>query len=721
MEATNRLIEAVREYKAGKKEAFNTLYEESKKYVYACIAKVMDGNDNEQDAIHDIMQDTYVEISRNISQQGEEEKFLSWAGKIATRKCYAYLKKNKKYVLLNEEDNTLEELSDSDEIIPEAVIQDKEKQRLLREIIEKQLTPMQKLCIIGYYYNEQKQSEIAKALGIPENTVKTNLSRAKAKIKEGVLDLEKNKGTKLYSVAPLLLLLFTEEVQAAVVPAKVSADVVSAVSNTVTATAEAVSTSAVTTTTGTAATGLKGFVGKIAAASLKAKLVAGIAAVATVASVVVAVLSGVGTSWEEEYKKYLLSGRDDITFDLNDFDEDGEPELVLNTFGGEIVVCGREDLKEYKGEHIILAAEQEAGVIYKFGYGMESNEILVIRDRELNINGHTAKIKTPHIYRYEDGVMEEAECLVVGFYAPEGTDIFEWDYSKYNLLEDESENIEKNEGLKFIHETEEEINEIGFTRVDESSIDERIAEFKENGNRKRKRHIILSDYYEENETEEDENSGDDEETEDEELTEEVVEKEFDDGFWKTDEAEENYMILVRFITATKRGENLAGQKIEASDKLGWGLIASLAADNFFDAGYPLDKYLPEKEATGVYSSAFDEVNIAKYIKEVFGIDSTYTDEDCRNDKTGYFCFAEAEYANVDLCEVDSTKRDQNISDYTPADYTVEGVITLGDYSDVDRTEVVYGTSYKYTMCLKRNVESPFGFRFESIEYEAVEK
>ena len=117
--------------------------------------------------------------------------------------------------LLNEEDDSFDNLSDSDNIIPEEILQSKEKQRLLREIIDTELTEMQKLCIVAYYYNELKQSEIAKELGIPENTVKTNLSRAKARIKEGVLTLEEKKGIRLYNIAPFMLLLLSDEMQAA--------------------------------------------------------------------------------------------------------------------------------------------------------------------------------------------------------------------------------------------------------------------------------------------------------------------------------------------------------------------------------------------------------------------------------------------------------------------------------------------------------------------------
>lgn len=162
----------------------------------------MKGNDNALDIISDIMQETYVEISRSITQL---------------------------------ENDTFDTLSDSDEIIPETVMQDREKQRLLREIIDNSLTEMQKLCIIAYYFQEQKQSEIANELGIPENTVKTNLSRAKQKIRDGVLELEKKNGTRLYSVAPFLLLLFKEEVDAAVVPDAVTAGVYTAIRQSVAA------------------------------------------------------------------------------------------------------------------------------------------------------------------------------------------------------------------------------------------------------------------------------------------------------------------------------------------------------------------------------------------------------------------------------------------------------------------------------------------------------
>ena len=263
MEPTKELRQAVSDYRAGRAETFTAIYEGSCRYIYTCIHKVMAGNDNEQDIISDIMQDTYVEISRSIQKLDNEGSFLSWAGAIATRKCYAYLRKNKKCVLLEGED-TLENLADDDNIIPEEIMQDREKQRLVREIIDTQLTEMQRLCIVAYYYNEQKQSEIAKELGLPENTVKTYLSRAKAKIRDGVLVTEKKQGIRLHTIAPLLVVMLKEEVSACEIPEEVSKKVASIIPR---------------------LAGKKGVAGKLASASVKAKLMAGTVSVVALCAI----------------------------------------------------------------------------------------------------------------------------------------------------------------------------------------------------------------------------------------------------------------------------------------------------------------------------------------------------------------------------------------------------------------------------------------------------
>lgn len=410
MEPTNNLKQAIKDYKSGNSQAFDILYLESKKYVYTCIYKVMVGNDNVYDATEEIMQETYLEICKSIAQLENEERFLQWAGMIATRKCYAYIKKNKKYVLVDEEDNTFDTLATNENIIPESIFQDKEKQRLIREIIEKELTEMQKLCVIAFYYNGQKQSEIAKELGIPENTVKTNLYRARVKIEKGIYAVEKRDGIRLHSVAPFLLLLFIEDVQAAEVPQEITKNVLESISGLTTTGA---------TTSSAATAGVKGAAGKAVTTSIKVKVIGGVVGLGVLGAIGTGiylmnqqpeevlndtsysqeaeapqvdesmddVIEAVKTeaedvsdglpfeegTWQLAYYKCLmgdLSRGDKEGFDLHDFDGDGVPELLI----------GSEDEVEYNrfadGKTQNIELENNLVSMNGIGYGEKASQII---------------------------------------------------------------------------------------------------------------------------------------------------------------------------------------------------------------------------------------------------------------------------------------------------------------------------------------------------------
>jgi len=209
------LQNAVESFSNGKKESFNQIYNLSYKYLHTCVIHVV----KDEDMAMDVLQETYLEVSKSIVQLKNKEGFLNWTAAIANRKCYAYLRKQKDILLyVNKDDETgdfFDNIPDNEEFIPETVLQNREKQRLVKEIIYG-LTDIQRLCVIGFYYNEQKQDEIAEELGIPVNTVKSHLNRAKAKIKAAVVELDEKKGTRLYSMAPFMLLFFRKEVQACV-------------------------------------------------------------------------------------------------------------------------------------------------------------------------------------------------------------------------------------------------------------------------------------------------------------------------------------------------------------------------------------------------------------------------------------------------------------------------------------------------------------------------
>ena len=215
MKTPQELVKKIELVKEGDLSTFTEVYEGSYKYLHTCVIHIV----KNEDVAQDMLQDTYIEIFKNISQLKQPEDFLSWASTIANRKCYAYIKKDRDILVderTDDEGNEIdffESVSDDESFIPENIFDNKAKLDIIRRIID-DLSDVQRACVIGFYYNEQKQDEIAEQLGIPVNTVKSHLNRAKAKIKEAVGDVEKKQGIKLYSFAPFMLLLFGYEAKA---------------------------------------------------------------------------------------------------------------------------------------------------------------------------------------------------------------------------------------------------------------------------------------------------------------------------------------------------------------------------------------------------------------------------------------------------------------------------------------------------------------------------
>ncbi len=202
MSCSKELKDAIVRYKIGDEEAFSVIYEESKVYIAACIRNALADNYDREEIILDTMQETYLEISRNIDQLENADSFLNWAAVIAKRKAYALLKKDDRYVLVDE-NGKFEKQEDTNSSLPEDIVIDKEKQEIIREAIDKELTQDEKDCVVGYYYNDMKQKDIAKQLEMPKNTVVSNIFRAKSKLKlalRGVLVL-----AAVASIALLLL------------------------------------------------------------------------------------------------------------------------------------------------------------------------------------------------------------------------------------------------------------------------------------------------------------------------------------------------------------------------------------------------------------------------------------------------------------------------------------------------------------------------------------
>lgn len=206
----NNMTWLVQRARANDQQALAEIYEISSPAVYKAIRVLI----KDEDTVYDILQDTYVKAFTRLDQLQDAEKLIPWLKMIANNRAKDWLKKSKPVFFTDisgteEEDNVSFEESIEDvrsDMNPEMSMDEKEVRRLVMEILD-QLPEDQRIVIGMFYYEEMPVKDIAAALEVSENTVKSRLSYGRKKIKEQVLDLEKY-GTKLYNVAPFVFFLY---------------------------------------------------------------------------------------------------------------------------------------------------------------------------------------------------------------------------------------------------------------------------------------------------------------------------------------------------------------------------------------------------------------------------------------------------------------------------------------------------------------------------------
>lgn len=215
MDSTNDMNDLVTRAVNGDAYSFELLYQQSYRVVYfTCVSFLK----NEQDAL-DITQDVYLTAFQYLSMLEDRSKFMPWLTRIAVNKCKNYLNQ-KRPVPMDEE--TLANLmtEENENFLPEEYVTNHAKRRLVMDIMQNCLSETLYQTVILYYFDYLSVAEIAEFMECPVGTVTYRLSVARAKIKAGVQQYEKQNDDKLYSVAvvPFLTSLLMYEMQNMYIP-----------------------------------------------------------------------------------------------------------------------------------------------------------------------------------------------------------------------------------------------------------------------------------------------------------------------------------------------------------------------------------------------------------------------------------------------------------------------------------------------------------------------
>lgn len=159
-------LELINKAKAGNKSALNTLLVENLNILKGYVVKMV----GEHDLAQDIIQDTLLKAVLNINKFEPRAKFSTWMIKIATNVYRDYLRKNKPFLLIDEN------LVDKGNQVEDIVIANYEYKELM-EIIMKLPYEKRAVFILKHYYG-YKYEEISEIVNCPLGTVRSRLHNA---------------------------------------------------------------------------------------------------------------------------------------------------------------------------------------------------------------------------------------------------------------------------------------------------------------------------------------------------------------------------------------------------------------------------------------------------------------------------------------------------------------------------------------------------------------
>lgn len=163
--------ELVKQAQSGHQEALIQLLREIETPLYR-TAYYMLGN--EQDAL-DMTQEALIKIYRHIKQFKQQAQFKTWAQRIVTNLCIDLCRQRKQIKVVNQSVDEIKQL-------PSHRAEEEIEHRLLRGEIEVaicQLSEEQRAAIVLRYMHDFTYQEIAEAMDLPLNTVKSHLFRAR--------------------------------------------------------------------------------------------------------------------------------------------------------------------------------------------------------------------------------------------------------------------------------------------------------------------------------------------------------------------------------------------------------------------------------------------------------------------------------------------------------------------------------------------------------------
>lgn len=160
---------------AGDKNAMRTLYARHSARVFRFLLRIVDSAATAED----LLSDTFIEVWRHAGGFEARSKASTWLLGIARHKALSSLRQRRFEQLDDAAFALVPDPSDN----PEAGAERQSRAVVLRACL-RQLPPAQREILDLIYYHEQSIADVARIIGVPENTVKTRAFYARKRLAE---------------------------------------------------------------------------------------------------------------------------------------------------------------------------------------------------------------------------------------------------------------------------------------------------------------------------------------------------------------------------------------------------------------------------------------------------------------------------------------------------------------------------------------------------------
>lgn len=168
--------ELIHRCRAGDQEAYFNIYKLYSRAMYNVGYRI---TRSEEDA-EDVLQEAFISAFRNLESYRGDASFGSWIKRIVVNKAINLLKKRKLEVMQDDDDFDIPMEEPEEEYLPELSV------NKVRQCIES-LPDGYRSVLSLYLIEGYDHQEIAEIMGITESTSKSQLNRAKNRLRELLL------------------------------------------------------------------------------------------------------------------------------------------------------------------------------------------------------------------------------------------------------------------------------------------------------------------------------------------------------------------------------------------------------------------------------------------------------------------------------------------------------------------------------------------------------